>query len=166
MATTATNTPHVAPPGAVPVSIPGSTVPTPAGAPRYPPGVSSVSTEPQYRLEIDSFVKNVDLLNLYLLALLEMQDNSSVDLTDASDGRWDKDPFSYFNLAALHGNKPIPWTISAADLPSSRPSKLSTEEDGYCPHSSRLFPTWHRVYLLAFEVYSDDEATLILRSRG
>jgi len=54
---------------------------------------------------------------------------------------------SYFQVAGIHGLPYIPWNgaTGAAFDPD-------TQWGGYCIHGSVLFPTWHRPYMMLFEV--------------
>jgi hypothetical protein len=45
----------------------------------------------------------------------------------------------------IHGQPLVPWDEQSV---SKTPGILN----GYCTHNSILFPTWHRPYLLLFEV--------------
>ena len=57
---------------------------------------------------------------------------------------------SYFRLAGIHS---APWTswdnVKAPDGPDVVPKD---KIPGYCVHNDFTFPTWHRVYMLLFEV--------------
>ncbi|OCL11103.1 Di-copper centre-containing protein [Glonium stellatum] len=112
-------------------------------------GVVPLDGSVQPRLEIDDFIQDSDLANLYLLALQELMQQD-----------WKK-PFSYFQIAGIHGR---PWANWDNVDPSQihHESKDFVEEgnklnqgpspySGYCSHSSILFPTWHRVYLAMLE---------------
>jgi tyrosinase len=116
------------------------------------------------RLEIDEFIKEKDMANLYILALINLQKMDS----------W-RDKFSYFQIAGkcsqdgrdatdlaltfvgIHGKPFIPWdgvrpdetTIIRNDLETDfegRPRHQPNRASGYCSHSSNLFPTWHRKF--------------------
>ena len=55
---------------------------------------------------------------------------------------------SYFQIGGIHGLPYIAW-----DAENSNP----VSEDGwqgYCVHGSVLFPTWHRPYMMLYEVSS------------
>lgn len=47
-------------------------------------------------------------------------------------------------LAGIHGVPFVPWNGVQASP--------GANQSGYCPHSSVLFPTWHRPYLALYEV--------------
>jgi tyrosinase len=52
-----------------------------------------------------------------------------------------KEPTSYFQIAGIHG------------LPYKSWNDVTPEKTyNYCEHSTVLFPTWHRAYLVLFEV--------------
>lgn len=53
-------------------------------------------------------------------------------------------PNSYFQLAGIHGYPFIEWAKRNSTVDKSR-------RYGYCTHSQVLFPTWHRIYALAYE---------------
>jgi tyrosinase len=52
---------------------------------------------------------------------------------------------SYFRLAAIHS---APW-CEWDDVPQAQ---REPGERGYCVHSNYTFPTWHRVYMMLYEV--------------
>ncbi|KAI9767433.1 MAG: hypothetical protein M1840_005662 [Geoglossum simile] len=83
------------------------------------------------RLEIRELQRNPDLWNLYILGLERLQ---SVD---------QKELLSYYQLSGIHGRPYIPWD-------GVGPSK-NGGSNGYCTHTSNLFPTWHRPYLAVYE---------------
>src|ERR1700683_4059705 len=51
------------------------------------------------------------------------------------------DPTSYYQIAGIHGRPYTSWN-----------DPTTVKNNKYCEHSSVLFPTWHRAYLLLFEV--------------
>ncbi|KAJ6444861.1 tyrosinase precursor [Purpureocillium lavendulum] len=53
------------------------------------------------------------------------------------------DPLSFYQIAGIHGVPFIPWNGVEASP--------GANQSGYCPHSSVLFPTWHRPYLALYE---------------
>jgi tyrosinase len=114
------------------------------------------------RLEIDEFIKQKDMANLYILALINLQKMES----------W-RDRFSWFQIAGehlqarngaakigltstgIHGKPFVPWDNVHPDKttiiwdyldrdPEGRPRFQPNHTSGYCSHSSNLFPTWHR----------------------
>ena len=107
-------------------------------------GVVSSDGVPRARKEIDEFVKDTDVLNLYLLALIDLQRTS----------RWE-DTFAYFAIAGIHGKPFAPWDGVTPQSGAPRDKDIEHGLDGrqihqtsnyagYCSHSSDLFPTWHR----------------------
>lgn len=95
-------------------------------------GVNANGVQP--RLELRTLQQNADQWNLYLLSLINFQamnQNSSL---------------SYYQIAGIHGLPNVPW-----DGVQGNPTAMSEGAVGYCPHSSNLFPTWHRVYLALYE---------------
>ncbi|KAF1930387.1 Di-copper centre-containing protein [Didymella exigua CBS 183.55] len=96
------------------------------------PGQGINTTAP--RLEIRELQRNPDLFNVYLLGLQRWQ-NTSQD-----------DKFSYFQIAGIHGRPFISW-----DGVAGRSQPPEGYKEGYCHHSSNLFPTWHRPFLALVE---------------
>lgn len=80
------------------------------------------------RLEIRQLQKNNAQWNLYLLALNRFQQMNQTDVR------------SYYQLSGIHGRPFTPWD----GVPL-------VQNMGYCSHTSNLFATWHRPYVLAFE---------------
>ncbi|KAI4093348.1 MAG: hypothetical protein LQ344_002936 [Seirophora lacunosa] len=80
------------------------------------------------RLEIRQLRKNQPQWNLYLLAL------NRFEQMDHSDVR------SYYQLSGIHGRPFTEWD----GVPM-------IQDMGYCSHTSNLFATWHRPYIVAFE---------------
>lgn len=56
------------------------------------------------------------------------------------------DMMSYFRLAAIHSAPWCEW--DDVKQPPDDPSKIP----GYCVHNNYTFPTWHRVYIMLYEV--------------
>ncbi|EPS41585.1 hypothetical protein H072_4515 [Dactylellina haptotyla CBS 200.50] len=73
-----------------------------------------------------------DTFNLFLLALAEVQSYNA------------SNPWSYYQLSGIHGAPFVPW-------PDPSETGNFDRSTGYCPHSSVLFGTWHRPYMLALE---------------
>lgn len=68
-----------------------------------------------------------------------------------------EDQLSYFRIAGIHsypsnvswnmGKEPIPY--DAKDMEQ----RMEKHDGGdYCPHNNFVFPTWHRAYMMLFEV--------------
>ncbi|PGH14828.1 hypothetical protein AJ80_05754 [Polytolypa hystricis UAMH7299] len=83
-----------------------SSIPLSSGAAvQGPPVVPVPQPEPCYpRLEIDTFVKDSDVLNIFLLSIAELQTNEK-----NGSPVWKSDPHSWFQLAAIHGSKLRVW---------------------------------------------------------
>ncbi|KAM0516939.1 hypothetical protein ACHAPE_005051 [Trichoderma viride] len=83
------------------------------------------------RLEIRDVQADKYKWDLYVLALSMFQSVSQ------------DDPLSYYQVAGIHGVPFVTWNgvepVAGASM------------SGYCPHSSVLFPTWHRPYLALYE---------------
>lgn len=60
---------------------------------------------------------------------------------------------SYFQIAGIHGFPETAWD-SAPDPPKDpkNPGPGDNPFGGYCHHNTIAFPTWHRPYMLLFEV--------------
>ncbi|PNP38350.1 hypothetical protein TGAMA5MH_09708 [Trichoderma gamsii] len=86
------------------------------------------------RLEIRDVQADKYKWDLYVLALSMFQSVSQ------------DDPLSYYQVAGIHG---VPFATWNGVEPVAGASM-----SGYCPHSSVLFPTWHRPYLALYEVSS------------
>lgn len=91
-------------------------------------GAPVINEQIPQRLEIRQLRKNNAQWNLYLLALNRFQQ------MDQSDVR------SYYQLSGIHGRPFTEW--DGVPLVQSM---------GYCSHTSNLFATWHRPYIVAFE---------------
>ncbi|KAK0657626.1 hypothetical protein B0T16DRAFT_434124 [Cercophora newfieldiana] len=83
------------------------------------------------RQEVRQLEQDADVWTLYLLGLNLMQS------TDQSV------PTSWYGLTGIHGIPHKTWG-GVGPVPGS-------ESTGYCTHSSVLFPTWHRPYLVLYE---------------
>lgn len=111
------------------------------------------------RLEIDVFITDAPVCNLFLLALAELQ-------------RWDVQdkPWSWFGICSIHGLPPGPWqgltqdtAVRTGQFPAWDPNhpdprfdprkrnQMGDTSRGYCSHNSVLFPSWHRPYLAMME---------------
>ena len=121
------------------------------------------------RKEIDEFITDAPVCNLFLLALERLQQMD------------DNDPWSYFGISTIHGRPFTAWNgitqataIRTAQFPAWDPAlfangNIPNEEDidsrlwnrstqregkkdaGYCSHGSVLFPSWHRPYVTMME---------------
>jgi len=65
-----------------------------------------------------------------------------------------EEKLSYFQVAGIHGSPELPWDgapapqrAPKADIPGENPF------GGYCHHNTVAFPTWHRPYMLLYEVW-------------
>ncbi|KAJ2894577.1 Tyrosinase [Zalerion maritima] len=101
-------------------------------------GVVPTTGKPALRLEIDDFIQDTELANLYFLALEAFQ----------SKGVNNK-PFSYHEISGIHGQPYRAWDgVNSADFERTGSTNRTS---GYCSHGSVIFPTWHRAYLAMFE---------------
>ena len=108
-----------------------------------------------YRLEIDEFLADNEVTNLFLIALDKIQQKSLKLLNGKPD--W----LTYYSVAGLllygllrtlltvvlgiHGQPREEWNGYAN-------TKELGSKYGYCHHSANTFPTWHRPYMYLFEV--------------
>lgn len=72
-----------------------------------------------------------------------------------------EDQLSYFRIAGIHGSPPnVSWNMGREPIPYDSPDMDEQMKKGqggnYCPHNKFVFPTWHRAYLMLFEVGSTD----------
>ncbi|KAK3341574.1 hypothetical protein B0T25DRAFT_510773 [Lasiosphaeria hispida] len=90
-----------------------------------------VGGDVQLRQEIRQLEQDQDLWTLYILgtSLLQFTEQSS--------------PTSWYSITGIHG---IPHQTWGGVGPTP-----GNEGTGYCTHSSILFPTWHRPYLVLYE---------------
>ena len=58
---------------------------------------------------------------------------------------------SFFSVAGIHGLPFQPWDGVLGNKPFN---PNSNQWGGYCTHGSTLFPTWHRPYVMLYEVCS------------
>nr|BBV24620.1 tyrosinase2 [Grifola frondosa] len=94
--------------------------PPPPGSPNDPP----------FRLEINDFIRDTDMLNMYLLALVSIQNTPQEHITSA------------FQIGGIHGLPYTPWNdVNIGD----------SGFRGYCTHGTVLFPIWHRPYVALME---------------
>ena len=57
----------------------------------------------------------------------------------------ESDPVSFFQIGGIHGLPPVRWNCAGEE------ESASDMFEGYCAHSTVLFPTWHRPYVCLFE---------------
>lgn len=86
---------------------------------------------PPPRLEIRKLRENNAQWNLYLLGLNEFY-----------YAKQETEKTSYYQVAGIHGRPFTTWD----NVPFG-----NGLGGGYCPHSSTLFPPWHRPYLALYE---------------
>ena len=89
------------------------------------------------RMELDDFCKSTHPIHKNQRALFfqGLQNFKAMCPTEK---------LSYFQIAGIHGQPFVPWDEDR--------TKVAIKESGYCTHNSILFPTWHRPYMLLFEV--------------
>tara|TARA_R110002003_G_scaffold2062_2_gene23939 strand:+ start:4398 stop:4802 length:405 start_codon:yes stop_codon:yes gene_type:complete len=92
------------------------------------------------RLEIDEFLMDNDMSNLFLQALRNLQ----LDSLKEVDGGMNL--LNHYALSAIHGAPREAWN----GYENTR--KSTGNSTGYCHHSEDTFPTWHRPYMFAYEV--------------
>ncbi|KAK3069337.1 hypothetical protein LTR53_012400 [Teratosphaeriaceae sp. CCFEE 6253] len=100
-----------------------------------------------YRLEIDEFIQDSAVTNLFLLALNAMYKHSLYN--DNGSINW----WSYYSLGGIHGLPRESWAGIKQD-----------RANGYCHHGMDTFPTWHRPYMYQFEQAIYDNMVSIARS--
>ena len=99
--------------------------------------------KPYLRKDIDKWyaeqVKgNRIQLTLFVEALARIQQRPMEDL------------LSYFRLAGIHSAPWCKW--DDVELPPEKPNDDPKRIPGYCVHNNYTFPTWHRVYIMLYEV--------------
>lgn len=92
-------------------------------------GVDLFSRVRPFRREISEFSKSGAAWDLFVLSLQQFH-NTALN-----------DSLSFFQIASIHGYPAQPWDNVAGKGPN-----------GFCMHSSVLFPLWHRPYLALYEV--------------
>lgn len=109
------------------------------------------------RLEINNFVKNDKFLSLYVQALREsifavslyVMTDIPCDLAELMFNKDSQDNVrSFFQIGGIHGLPYIPWD----GVTGNKPFNPNAQWGGYCTHGSVLFPTWHRPYVMLYEV--------------
>jgi len=100
------------------------------------------------RLEIYDFIKDDKFFSLYIQAL-RMNSCATAQLMlttflEVMQKERQTHPLSFFQIGGIHGLPYKPWNgIKGAE---------DRTWGGYCTHGSVLFPTWHRPYVLLYEV--------------
>ncbi|KAK8126358.1 uncharacterized protein PG998_002117 [Apiospora kogelbergensis] len=94
-------------------------------------GAPRINGSIPFRKEIRKLEQDHEQWTLYILALDWMQFTSQ------------DDPYSWYRMTGIHAAPFVDYGGVHA-LPDGG-------ENGYCPHVSVLFPTWHRPYLAYFE---------------
>jgi len=56
---------------------------------------------------------------------------------------------SFFRVGGIHGLPFIVWDGATGN----KPFDPNSQWGGYCTHGSVLFPTWHRPYVMLYEVF-------------
>lgn len=90
----------------------------------------------------DLQTNHADVFNMFLLALQAIQ-----NVTESDDLSW-------YQIAGIHGYPYTPWQEDPGFLPAN-------SGRGYCTHSSAIFTTWHRPYLVLLEQLLCDQARSI-----
>lgn len=88
-----------------------------------------------YRLEIDEFTEDNDMLNLFLLALIQLQLNSLTEVDGTPN--W----LNYYALSSIHGLPTENWNGISNNVNNSVVHE-ERRNYGYCHHSIDTFPTW------------------------
>lgn len=123
-------------------------------------GLAGETDKPVARLDIDELLLQYPkTFNLFLLALAYLQDETKSN----DDNELKK--MNYFQVAGMSKTHImlklliLIWRLGIHGLPlrdwdGVPGSQNDSEEGSYCPHGTRLFPTWHRPYLAMMEVIS------------
>ncbi|KAF7562627.1 hypothetical protein G7046_g1502 [Stylonectria norvegica] len=114
-------------------------------------------------VDIESLTRRQDSSSRIVVGRLPLAHNGSLPLRleiremKADTYKWDlfilalsmfqyvgqDDPTSWYQIAGIHGVPFQSWNgVESLD---------GASQSGYCPHSSVLFPTWHRPYLALYE---------------
>jgi tyrosinase len=91
-----------------------------------------------YRMEIDEFLLDNEMTNLFLIAFEALQKDS---LRFFDKDKKKPDYLTFFSLAGIHGQPRDSWN-------GLQPKKGKD----FCHHSVNTFPIWHRPYMMLFEV--------------
>ncbi|CAG8980482.1 hypothetical protein HYALB_00013118, partial [Hymenoscyphus albidus] len=90
------------------------------------------------RVEIEEFIGDNEMTNLYLLALEALQKEDA----NKSVVKKNEDWWTFYSLSGIHGQPAENW--NGIQQPDG-------DIGGYCTHGQVVFPTWHRVYMNMFE---------------
>jgi len=108
------------------------------------------------RLEINDFVNDEKFFSLYIQALRKSTTNCYryylLILFFLPEGMSANDQDvvqSFFSVAGIHGLPNKAWDGDIGNTPFD---PNSGQWGGYCTHGSTLFPTWHRPYVMLYEV--------------
>ncbi|CVL09423.1 related to tyrosinase precursor (monophenol monooxygenase) [Fusarium proliferatum] len=105
------------------------------------------------RLDIDvMLMTQPDTFNLFLIALMELQDMKNKDITWTPDPGYSftsDDIMSWYQIAGIHGLPAEDWAGEEDRGKTKR--DIARDGDGYCAHSTPTFALWHRPYLAMLE---------------
>jgi tyrosinase len=90
----------------------------------------------------DLQTNHADVFNMLLLALQGVQNVA------------ESDDLSWYQISGIHGYPYVPWQEDPDFVPAN-------PDRGYCTHSSAIFTTWHRPYLVLLEQLLCDQARSI-----
>ncbi|KAH6671189.1 hypothetical protein B0J14DRAFT_670158 [Halenospora varia] len=90
------------------------------------------------RVEIDEFIDDNDMTNLFLLALEELYKEDATK----SQAKKNEDWWTYYSISGIHGQPAENW--DGVQQPNG-------QMGSYCAHGQVVFPTWHRSYMNIFE---------------
>ncbi|KAJ5628581.1 hypothetical protein N7490_010809 [Penicillium lividum] len=110
--------------------------------------------EGRARLEIEEFLGDNNMTNIFLLALEAMHQ-------EAMEPEHKQNWWTAYSLGAIHGSPKEKWD---GIEPSTADPKISPY--GYCTHGMLMFPTWHRVYIGMFEQAVANKVREIAESFG
>lgn len=89
-------------------------------------------------------------------SVMQMQWTLFIKGLERFKGKAVEERLSYFQVAGIHGYPEQPW--DGAPPPPSDPPESPVQPPGkqpyggYCHHNTIAFPTWHRPYMLLYEV--------------
>lgn len=110
---------------------------------------SGLSVKPRYEVQDFFSGKNKLQRDLFLQAF------AAIEKLPVDDHR------SFYQIAGIHG---LPYEPYRGSVNEDYPWRESNESwGGYCHHSSVLFPTWHRAYMLLIERVLRDEALALAK---